>query len=153
MLIDIAPERQAEFSLNSKAYISKLESLDAQFRSLFASSDINSMVFASRFPIRYFVEEYGLEYYAAFPGCAEESEPSARTIAFLIDKVREENLGYVFNIEFGSPMIASVIASESGAEVREFHTVHNLTAIDFANNETYISLMERNLNVLKEVFL
>ena len=153
VLSNIVPERRDEFFANSNAYIAQLEFLDSEFRTLFESSDINTMVFASRFPLRYFVEEYGLEYYAAFPGCAEESEPSARTIAFLIDKVRDEDLGYVFNIEFGSPMIASVIASESGAEVREFHTIHNLTAIDFANNETYISLMKRNLDVLREVFL
>ena len=152
-LSDIVPDRKEELIENSNSYIKQLEYLDSEFRALFEKSSIKTMIFASRFPLRYFVEEYGLEYYAAFPGCAEESEPSARTIAFLIDKVRDENLGYVFNIEFGSPMIASVIASESGAEVREFHTVHNLTAIDFANNETYISLMERNLEVLKEVFL
>ena len=49
--------------------------------------------FADRFPLRYFADAYGLDYYAAYPGCADAAEPSAATVAFLIDKVRAE--GYV----------------------------------------------------------
>lgn len=151
VLSELDPDNSVKYRENADAYIREIEILDKEFRALLEGKD-RVMVFASRFPLVYFAEEYGVEYYAAFPGCAEESEPSARTLAFLIDKIKSENLGYVFNIEFGSPRIASVIASESGSEVRQFHTVHNLTAIEAADKESYVSLMNRNLEVLKEVF-
>lgn len=155
-LIDVLSKldesRKDEFIANGSHYIAQIEEIDNEIRSIFDSAENKTMVFASRFPLKYFAEEYGIEYLAAFPGCAEETEPSAKTVAALIDKVREDDLGYVFTIEFGSPMIASAIADESGAKVREFHTIHNLTATDFNNGETYVSLMQRNLEVLREVF-
>lgn len=153
ILSELDPSRKDIFSSNGATYIAQIEELDCEIRDIIESAENKTMVFASRFPLKYFAEEYGIDYHAAFPGCAEETEPSARTIASLIDIVRDENLGYVFTIEFGSPMIASVIADESNAGVREFHTIHNLTSSDFKNGETYVSLMERNLEVLREVFL
>lgn len=65
-----------------------------------------TLIFADRFPVRYFVEEYGLDYFAAFPGCADDAEPSAKTVAFLIDRVREENVPAVFYIEFSNEKMA-----------------------------------------------
>ncbi|MFR2692256.1 MAG: metal ABC transporter solute-binding protein, Zn/Mn family [Enterocloster bolteae] len=48
------------------------------------------IVVADKFPFRYFADEYGLSYRAAFSGCSGDTEPSARTIAYLIDKVKED---------------------------------------------------------------
>lgn len=64
------------------------------------------MIFGDRFPLRYFVEAYGLTYYAAFPGCTSESEPSAKTVAFLIDKVKTDNIPVIFTIELSNGNIA-----------------------------------------------
>lgn len=150
-LIDIYPEKKSELQSNCDSYIQDLKTLDEDFRSVVASSKYKTLVFGSRFPLRYFVEEYGLDYYAAFPGCAEETEPSAKTIAFLIGKIKELGIGYVLDIEFGSPLVASTIASESGAKVRTFNSMHNLTSDSFRAGDNYISIMRKNLEVLKEV--
>ena len=91
-----------------------------------------------------------LEYYAAFPGCAEETEPSARTIAFLIDKARELGTRYVLNIELSSALIARTIAEEAGCGILVFSSMHNITLNDYLNGETYLSLMEKNADVLRE---
>ncbi len=128
----------------------KLESLDMEFRRIVADADSRTLIFASRFPLRYFTEEYGLDYYAAFPGCAEESEPSAKTIAFLIDKACELNVPCILNIELSSSLIANTIADEAGCKVKVFQSIHNVTPEDYRKGENYITLMERNKQVLKE---
>ena len=150
-LIDIYPEKKDELQANCDSFVKDLKTLDEDFRSVVASSKYKTLVFGSRFPLRYFVEEYGLDYYAAFPGCAEETEPSAKTIAFLIGKIKELGIGYVLDIEFGSPLVASTIASESGAKVRTFNSMHNLTSDSFRSGDNYITIMRKNLEVLKEV--
>ena len=140
---------QQEVEMKNK-YIAELESLDEEFRAIVEEAPLHTLIFASRFPLLYFVREYGLDYYAAFPGCAEESEPSARTVAFLIDKARELDVPCVLNIELSSELIARTIAEEAGVPVRTFYSMHNASALDFAQGATYVSIMERNIDVLKE---
>ena len=108
------------------------------------------MVFADRFPARYFVEEYGLEYFAAFPGCAEDTEPAAGTVAFLIDRVREEGLPAVFYIEFSNQKMADVICEDTGCRKLLFHTCHNVTAAQFREGVSYLGLMRGNVDSLRE---
>lgn len=140
----------ALYERNAEEYIKRIEALDNEIQSVVSSADKNTLIFASRFPLLYFVREYGLEYYAAFPGCAEESEPSARTVAFLIDKAKELDVSCILNIEFSSPMIATVIADEAGCGVEVFNTLHNVTAADFYSGKDYVDLMEENIAVLQE---
>ena len=135
---------------NAEKYINRIQNLDQAFRSIVSNSKRNTLIFASRFPLLYFIREYGLEYYAAFPGCAEESEPNARTVAFLIDKAEELEVPCILTIEMSSPMIANVIAEEVGCEVRVFNTLHNVSAADFLSGKDYVDLMEENIDVLKE---
>lgn len=128
----------------------KLLDLDSDFRAIVAASDLDTLIFASRFPLRYFVEEYGIKYYAAFPGCAEETEPSAKTVAFLIDKAKELTVPLILNIELSSSLIANTIAEEAGVKVAVFQSLHNVSVEDFRKGEDYLSLMRKNEEVLKE---
>ena len=100
--------------------------------------------------MRYFVEEYGLDYYAAFPGCADDAEPSARTVAFLIDKVRAEGVRAVFYIEFSNEKMADIICEETGCEKLLFHSCHNVSADELRAGVGYLDLMEQNLASIKE---
>ena len=135
---------------NAEEYIARIMELDAEFRSIVENSERNTLIFASRFPLLYFVREYGLDYYAAFPGCAEESEPSARTVAFLIDKAKELEVPCILTIELSSEFIARTIAEEAGCDARVFNTLHNVTASDFRSGKDYPELMGENIEVLKE---
>ena len=150
VLSEADSSRRELFHSNAAAYIDSLEELDSEIRDIVSSSRLDTLIFASRFPLLYFAREYGVEYYAAFPGCAEETEPSARTIAFLIDKAKELGTRYVLNIELSSSLIARTIAEEAGCGVLVFNSMHNITRTDFMNGETYITLMERNAEVLRE---
>ena len=100
--------------------------------------------------MRYFTLEYGLDYFAAFPGCSGETEPSAKTVAFLIDKVRDEKLPAVLYMEFSNQKMADVICEETGCKKLPFYSVHNVTAEQFEAGLGYLDLMEINLKSLKE---
>jgi zinc transport system substrate-binding protein len=141
----------AEYYTNrTSEYCSRLLELDEEFRELISNSDTKTMIFADRFPARYFVEEYGLDYYAAFPGCADDTEPSAKTVAFLIDKVKAENVKAVFYIEFSNQKMADVISEETGCEKLLFHCCHNVTSAQLDEGISYLGLMEQNLETLRE---
>ena len=138
------------YNINKDNYVKQLEQLDKDFTDFFATVQNKTLIFGDRFPLRYFVEEYGLNYYAAFPGCSCETEPSATTIAFLIDKVKSNNISTVFYIEFSNHKVADSIAEATGAKTALFQTCHNVSMADLNNGATYISLMKQNLATLKE---
>lgn len=144
------PVREKDYKDNFDSYKEELIALDEEFRTVIENGNRNTLVFGDRFPLRYFTEEYGLKYYAAFPGCSSDTEASAATIAFLIDKVKEENIPVILKIELSSDNIARTIAEDTGAVVRIYNTCHNVTADEFSEGVTYISLMKQNLEVIKE---
>ena len=108
------------------------------------------IIVADRFPFRYFVDEYGLTYYAAFPGCATDTEANAATIAFLTDKVKNDGIPVVFHIELSNEKICESISESTGAKSELLNAVHNISKSDFEAGVTYIDLMEHNVKVLKE---
>ena len=149
-LCRIDPANAAIYAARYEDYEAQLSNLDASFRSVIGGAKRRTVVFGDRFPARYFTQEYGLEYFAAFPGCSADTEPSAATIAFLIDKVKEQNIPVVFSIELSNGRLAAAIAEATGAKVLTFTSCHNLTKEEFDSGATYISLMEQNLANLQE---
>jgi len=139
-----------EYSKNAAEYISKLEAIDAQFRDIVKNAKRKELIFADRFPFRYFVDEYGLNYYAAFPGCAEQTEASSKTIAFLIDKVKADQIPVVLKIELTSDALAQTIAQETGAKILTLDAAHNIPQADFDAGKTYADIMTDNQKVLEE---
>nr|WP_296104880.1 metal ABC transporter substrate-binding protein [uncultured Mediterraneibacter sp.] len=150
-LCEIDPENASDYEENAEAYVAQLNELDQEFQDVVDHSKRKLMIFGDRFPFRYFAEEYDLDYYAAFSGCASDTEPSAATMAFLINKVRDENIKTVLKMELSNENIAKAIAEATNADVKEFYSCHNLTAEQFADGETYLSLMEKNVETLREV--
>ena len=132
------------------SYVSELVDIDNSIKEIVANGKRKEIIFGDRFPLRYFVEEYGLTYYAAFPGCAEQTEASAKTISFLINKVKEDKIPVVFHIELSNAKIAESISKETNAKVREFNSAHNISKKDFDSGITYVDIMKSNLLVLKE---
>ena len=149
-MAEIDPDNAESYTANASAYVEEIMKVDAAYREIVDNAERRTIVFGDRFPLRYFAEEYGLEYFAAFPGCSSESEPSASTLAFLIDKVREERIPVVFSIEFSNGNIARAICESSGAVRRTFNSCHNVTREQMENGETYVSLMTENLGPVRE---
>ena len=138
-----------DYKANTEQYLAKLSALDSEFEGIVAGAKRDVMVFADRFPLRYFAEAYGLKYYAAYPGCSSESEPSADTVSFLINKVKSEQIPAVFYIELSNQQMADTVCAETGAKKLMFHSCHNVTKDDFKNGVTYLALMEQNAANLK----
>ena len=151
ILIQADPSGEAVYEENAAAYEEELAKLDQEFRDVADHARRKLLIFGDRFPFRYFADEYGLDYYAAFPGCAGDTEPSAATMAFLIDKVKEEKVSAVLKMELSNDDIANAIAEATGTEVKVFYSCHNLSAEDFESGETYLSMMQKNVETLKEV--
>lgn len=149
-LIRIDPANEAYYTANAEAYKKELENLDKEFRMLLNTSKRKLVVFADRFPFRYLAHEYGIESIAAFSGCSAETEVSAAVLAELIEEVKEHQIPVVFKIEFSNGGIAEAVSESTGAQIAEMHSAHNLTREEIANGETYLSLMRKNLEVLRK---
>lgn len=149
--VDIASENAGLYEQNANSYIAQINDLDKRFSELLAG-ETRYFVFGDRFPLLYFFKEYGLNYYAAFPGCGDETEPSARTIAFLTEKLNDsDTIPVVFHIELSDTKLARTLINENSDLIAEFHSCHNITADDFEAGESYVSLMKRNLAMLENV--
>lgn len=147
------PDSAAELDSNTESYAAQIEEIDGRLKALL-DGEQRYFIFGDRFPLLYFFKHYGLNYYAAFPGCGSETEPSAQTVTFLLDKLGQPDaVKAVFCIELSGRKLADVLAEDSGLDVVEFHSCHNITADDFAAGETYVSLMERNLQTLEKVLV
>jgi zinc transport system substrate-binding protein len=138
-----------EYEKNAAAYTAKLDELDASFQAVLREAKRKTLVFGDRFPFRYFADAYGLSYFAAFPGCSTETEASAATVAFLINKVRAEKIPVVFHIELSNEKIADTICEETGARKLLLHAVHNVSKRDFDRGASYYSLMSGNIENLR----
>jgi zinc transport system substrate-binding protein len=135
---------------NTAGYLEKLDGLDRAFRETVSRGKRKTLVFGDRFPFRYFADAYGLSYFAAFPGCSTETECSAATVAFLIDKIRQEKIPVVFHIELSNEKIADAICEETGAKKGLLHGAHNLSKREFESGATYLGLMTKNNEMLQE---
>ena len=143
------PSHAQVYRAAASAYQGEIDALDRDFRDFFAETGERTLVFGDRFPLRYFAEAYGLTCYAAFPGCATQTEPSAATVAFLTEKVRQEGIPVVFYIEFSNHLVADSIAEAAGARTALFHSCHNVSRQELEAGATYLSLMRGNLETLK----
>lgn len=144
------PSKKAVYDTNTEGYVAQLNELDQAFWDVVNHAKRKTLIFGDRFPLRYFVEEYGLRYYAAFPGCASDTEPSAKTVVFLIDKVKEEKIPVVFHVEFSNESMADTICEDTGAKKLQFNACHNISKEQFKKGVSYLDLMWDNVEVLKE---
>ena len=138
------PENREYFEANAAAYTQELADLDARFRRIVENGKRRMFVVADKFPLRYFADTYGMSYRAAFSGCSTDTEPSAKTIAYLIDQVREQEIPAVYYLELSSHRTAEIIGEETGAASLLFHSCHNVTRREFDGGVSYLQLMNQN---------
>ncbi|MCR4591132.1 MAG: metal ABC transporter substrate-binding protein [Lachnospiraceae bacterium] len=149
----IDPEHADKYKSNAAGYIKKLDDLDKEYISAVSSAKEDTLVFGDRFPFRYLVDDYGLNYYAAFAGCSAETEASFDTISFLAGKVDELSLRAVMTIDGSDHRIAEVIVQNTTAKDQQILTLDSMQSVkaeDVKNGTTYLSIMEKDLDVLKE---
>ena len=141
---------EKKLSENAKNYTDKIATVDQKIGEMVKTAKRKEIIVGDRFPLRYFVDDYGIKYYAAFPGCSEQTEANVKTVSFLVKKIKEDKIPAVFKIELSNGLIAETLAKETGAKILEIQSAHNISEKDFERGVTYVDLMERNFEVLKE---
>ncbi|HHT24736.1 MAG TPA: zinc ABC transporter substrate-binding protein [Clostridiaceae bacterium] len=152
-LQEIDPEHKDVYADNTSTYIKKLAELDNEYKEVVNDAEQKTVLFGDRFPFRYLVDDYGLEYYAAFVGCSAETEASFETITFLAGKVDELGLNNVLTIEKSDQKIAETIVRNTKSKDQKIMTLDSMqstTSEDVENGATYLSIMKNNLEVLRE---
>ncbi len=152
-LQELDPDNKDIYAANADAYVKKLSALDAEYQAAVDAASNKTILFGDRFPFRYLVDDYGLRYYAAFVGCSAETEASFETISFLAKRVDEWKLPCVLTIDGAQHKIAETIVQNTTAKNQKVLTMDSMqstTTQDVKNGTTYLSVMEKNLSVLKE---
>ena len=138
---------------NAEKYIKEMERLDSEYTDAVNSAPVKTLLFADRFPFRYLTDDYGIEYFAAFDGCEADTEASFETIAFLSKKVDELSLKNIIKIDGSDGKIAETIKSNTQSKdqnILELDSMQSVKDSDIEAGTSYISIMEKNLEVLKE---
>jgi len=146
----LRPDLAGSFKRSADIYVAKLRELDENFSKAVQGAQSKTLVFADRFPFRYFTDRYGLSHVAAFSGCSSDSEPALSTIYDLTEKAKNENARAILVCEFSSKSAAKVISAECSADILEMHSCHNVSKEDFDRGVTYAELMEKNLSTIEK---
>ena len=150
---EIDAENKDTYKANAESFIEKLNALHKEYEEAVSTATHNTIVVADRFPFRYLVDEYNINYYAAFSGCSTETQASFETVIFLSDKLEENKLGAVIVTESSDGAVANTVISNTSdktQKVLSLNSMQSVTAKDVENNVTYLGIMQENLNVLKE---
>ena len=149
VLCELDPTNMDRYKKNAEEYIEKLELLNQKYMEVVSNSKNNTLIFGDRFPFRYLVDDYNLNYYAAFVGCSTESEASFNTITFLAKKLDELKLTSILTIEGNNHKIAETIIKNTENKNQEILILNSMQG-SILEGDTYLSIMEKNLEVLKK---
>jgi len=153
MLSDLDADNAQEYRDNANAYIASLSALEADYQAAVDAAKIRSLVFADRFPFRYMMADYGLDHYSAFSGCSSETEASFVTVISLANRLNQIGTNVVLVTESSDQSIARTVINSSDAKnqnILVLDAVQSVTSADIQNGVTYLSIMEKNLDVLKQ---
>ena len=151
-LCRLNPEKADTYRANLAAYQQQLNALDVQYQQAVSAASQHTIVVCDRFPFRYLVEDYNLNYYAAFPGCSAETGASFETVVFLSNKVKELNLSALLVTESSDGRMAKTVAENAGNEQMPVLTLNSMQSVsaEQAKTLTYLSVMTENLTVLQQ---
>ena len=149
LLSEKDPENKDIYLTNSKEYIGEIAMIDEEIKDIVANAKRTKLIIGDRFPFYYFTKQYELTYYSAFPNCHTDADCSPAVIASLINTVINEKIPYIYYVELSNQNIARTLSEETGAELLMLHSCQNITKAEFEANETYVSLMKKNVENLR----
>ena len=149
-ICEVDPDNAEIYKSNASDYVEKLKNLDSEYESVVSASKRNFLLFADRFPFAYLTNDYGIDYHAAFTGCSSESEASTETMKTLIDETKEHSLPAIIKIDGSDSRVAQQVSSETGARIITLDSCQSVSVKDIESGASYIGIMTKNLDVLKE---
>ncbi len=151
-LCELDPDNKDSYNENLENYTAKLKELDTDFETLVQGAESKTLIFGDRFPFRYFTDDYGLDYYAAFVGCSAESEASFETITFLASKVDELGVDTIYTLENPTGKIAQSVIDNTKSKDQKIAALDSMQSVSqerIDGGETYLTIMKSNYDVLK----
>lgn len=155
-LSKVDPEGADYYAANLKAYLERLDALDAVTREVVASipaQNRNLLTYHDSWP--YWAKQYGFEVIGAIQP-SDFNEPSAQEVASLIDQIRETKVPAIFGSEVFPSNVEEQIANEARvklANTSDDDLPGDGTANALENSDpkhTYIGMMADNLRILAE---
>lgn len=146
-LIKADPANQGYYEENAAQYISKLQTVDAEYRESIARARHKSFI-TSHAAFNYLAKRYNLEQ-IPISGMAPNTEPSPERLRELIEETKERQLKYIFFETLVSPKVAEIVAKEAGVKTLVLNPLEGLTKEDAAAGKDLITLMRENLANLK----
>jgi len=147
-LVALQPDHKQEFEKNFAALQTKFTDLDDQFKAVVSNAKTKDIL-VSHAAYGYWEQRYGLKQ-IAIAGISASDEPSQKQLADITKTVKEHNLKYILFETFSTPKVASVIQKETGTKVLRLNHLATISEDDAKNNKDYFTLMEENVNTLKE---
>lgn len=149
-LIEIDPEHETFYRDNANSYIASLKELDSNWQDLFDRAQLNQIIYGGHFAFGYLSHRFGLEILSPYSGYAPDAEPSAQALASLMDVLAEKEINVIFYEELIDPRVARIIAEQAKVKIEVLHGAHNLNAEEMQAGWTYVSIMDDNIEKLKE---
>ena len=149
-LIEIDPENETFYIENANSYIASLKELDSNWQDLFDRAQLNQIIYGGHFAFGYLSHRFGLEILSPYSGYAPDAETSAQALAGLMDVLAEKEINVIFYEELIDPRVARIIAEQAKVKIEVLHGAHNLNAEEMQAGWTYVSIMEDNIEKLKE---
>lgn len=149
-LSDVDPGNNTVYRHNGAEYISKLHHFDEQTKLILQNCKLQTIVSGGHFAFGAFAERYGLVTVSPFQGFSPDAQPSPKAIGELVKTVRKTGSKVIFHEELIQPKIAKIIADETGARLLLLHGVHNVSRIELERGENYMSLMQQNVDNLRQ---
>lgn len=135
---------------NADDYKGRLAHLDDEYRQALAHCKYHTIIHTGHFAFAYLAKRYNLTFLSAYRGFSPDAEPTPRDIGELIDKTRQSGIKYVYYEELISPRVAQTLAAEAGVQLLPLNGAHNVSKDALTKGDTFLAIMQRNLESLKK---
>lgn len=143
------PGGKETYEKNSSAYIEELKKLDDRYRGSLRDCRKNIIVSGGHFAFSRMARRYGFRYVSVY-GVSPNAEPTAAQLARIMKLVRENDVRHLFHEDLINPRVSETLSREAGVTLLRLHAAGNVTKMDFDRGETFLSLMDQNLENLKK---
>ncbi|WP_246096425.1 metal ABC transporter solute-binding protein, Zn/Mn family [Paenibacillus sinopodophylli] len=145
-LIEVDSANQADYEQNYTELVAKLEAIDADYTAKLAQTT-NKNIVTSHQAFGYLARDYGLKQLSIM-GLSPDAEPRAQDMLEIAKFIKANGVKYIFFEELVSDQLAKTLADEADVDTMVLNPLEGLTPDQEKSGETYVTLMERNLQNL-----
>ena len=138
-IVKIDSENESFYRVNAENYKAQILNIDNELKELTNNSARKEIAVGGEFA-------YAIKFVSIYNNCGEGEDPSIAKVKSVIDYINKHNLPVVYYEELSEGTVAKMIASETNAKSLVLYSIHN----GIPGEDTYVSLMKKNVNNLKE---